>query len=135
VCSFSLIKNAATEAIKAWNTNNNPQNKANNIPRPASSESENEHTIEYKTNTGLDYLNVWEGMTSKEPLIREAAKDLINATASCTSAVFTGEGRRNCRLCRSRMHNGYRGHLNECDEYQDAVRNKWCPICNDNDNQ
>jgi tetratricopeptide (TPR) repeat protein len=120
----AFIKHAAAEAINMWEANINPH--------PANPNNEGERKTEHKTNTGLDYLDVWESMTSEEPLIREAAKNLINATASCTSAVFTGEGRRNCRLCRSQMQNGYKEHLSECYEYQDAIRNKWCPICCDN---
>ena len=27
------------------------------------------------------------------------------------------------------MPNSYKEHLNECDEYREAIGNKWCPIC------
>ncbi len=64
--------------------------------------------------------------------MREVAEDLMNAMASGTKPSFTGKGRKNCRLCESRMPNGYEGHLNECNDYREAIGNTWCPICNIN---
>ena len=72
---------------------NNPQNKARNeVPHPTKPESGNRNATDYKPNATLNYLNVWEGRAADNPSIREAAENLINATASCTKANFTGGG-------------------------------------------